>query len=74
MTDLEKAALTQLVIARNDAEMALAGTWDRSDDGFQCQIESIDKVLAMAPADVVNQIVAENPVPDLDQDDDEDEE
>jgi hypothetical protein len=34
--------LTSLKI---DAEMALSDEWDRSDDGFEAQIEFIDKIL-----------------------------
>lgn len=33
------------ITLRKDAEMALNGEWDRSDKGFQCQIEAIDNIL-----------------------------
>ena len=33
-----------LQLIHQDAEMALADVWDRSDDGFQCQIDSIVEV------------------------------
>lgn len=59
----EQSAITQLVILRNDAEMALSGQWDRSDDGFQSQIQSIDEVLAKAPQAMVDEVIKANPVP-----------
>lgn len=47
MTDKKKIEeLIDLIITlRNDAEMALNGKWDKSDDGFKDQIYFIDKKL-----------------------------
>jgi hypothetical protein len=37
-----KEACELLNIFRIDAEMALCGHWDKSDYGFECQIDIID--------------------------------
>lgn len=37
--------LSVLETLKEDAEMALEGTWDKSDDGFEAQITLIDKII-----------------------------
>jgi hypothetical protein len=47
MTDKQKIEELKSVLEtlREDAEMALDDRWDRSDYGFECQIELIDNLL-----------------------------
>jgi len=45
LTEEVKELKKTLRILREDAEMALNGEWDRSDDGFKDQIVLIDSVL-----------------------------
>jgi len=47
MTELEKLlkCVEVLNTLRTDAEMALQGEWDRSDQGFEDQIELINQTL-----------------------------
>ena len=41
-----KDAIELIKTLREDAELALDGGWDKSDDGFRDQISLIDKVMA----------------------------
>lgn len=47
MTDKQKITvlLNALNIVKEDAEMALDGNWDKSDEGFQDQIDFINKTI-----------------------------
>lgn len=47
MTDKQnlKEAVRILKMIKKDAELALSGKWDRSDDGFEAQEILIDKFL-----------------------------
>lgn len=42
---LEKETIALLKMLKADAEMALEGEWDRSDEGFKAQIRNIDEML-----------------------------
>ena len=42
---LHKDVIALLRILKKDAQMALNGEWDKSDEGFQCQIKVIDDIL-----------------------------
>lgn len=42
------ALLEACKTALEDARMALRGQWNRGDDGFQAQIESLERVIAEA--------------------------
>jgi len=42
MTDLDKAKKL-LKTLRQDAKLALSGSWDKSDEGFEAQIHLIDQ-------------------------------
>jgi hypothetical protein len=45
MRDKLKEAVALLKTLREDAKLALSGDWDKSEEGFRAQIESIDKFL-----------------------------
>jgi len=41
-----KEAVRILKILQQDAKLAISGFWDKSDDGFRCQIQLIDNFLS----------------------------
>lgn len=41
-----KEAVRILKILKQDAKLAISGFWDKSDDGFRCQIQLIDNFLS----------------------------
>lgn len=41
-----KEAVKILRTLKQDAKLAISGFWDKSDDGFRCQIQLIDKFLS----------------------------
>ena len=43
--DVIKPLISTLNTLREDAEMALNGEWDKTDSGFEAQIDLIDMVL-----------------------------
>ena len=47
MNDAQKVAVMKdtLEIVLQDAEMALSGAWDKSDDGFKDQIYIVERAL-----------------------------
>lgn len=41
-----REAVKILKTLKQDAKLAISGFWDKSDDGFQCQIQLIDNFLS----------------------------
>ena len=41
----QRKAISLIMTLRQDAKLALSGYWDRSDKGFQSQIDMINKFL-----------------------------